>query len=416
MNLGKRLSLIGCSMVMLLAGSQAAAAAGAAQPATTIVLDGYPLPFPVSPEIVRGTTMVPFRAIAEALQISVSWDNKTHTITADKTSGGSKKQVLLKQNSKTAFVDGRSVQLPVAPMARSGSILVPLSFFGSQFGAKTSWDGAARTVSIVSPAAEMYTEAFYALASFDEHELIDRFDSVSFGWASIGGDGKLTVKGKDYYWPQPAGDVTPESLVTDAAKGGTAPQLMVVAKDGSGELTKLLGDASLQQQAVQDMVNLAAESGFAGITLDFEGLGLTGDKTAVQKSYNAFVRLVGSRAKAAGLKLSLALHPLNGSYQGYDYKTLAGYADELIIMAYGYSYEKGPEPLNRVDEAIRLALQQAPKNKLVLGISMGSENAQTVDAKIGLAKRYGLKGIALWRLGLIGDDAMKRIGNAVVLD
>ncbi|MFC4807702.1 hypothetical protein [Paenibacillus sp. GCM10023250] len=120
-------------------------------------------------------------------------------------------------------------------------------------------------------------------------------------------------------------------------------------------------------------------------------------------------------AKAADLTLALALHPLNSSYRGYDYKALAAHADEIIMMAYEYSYEDGPEPLNRIDEAIRLAVADVPKSKLVLGISMGSETAATVNGKIGLAKRYGLKGVAFWRLGLMGDQTMAAIQKSVAL-
>lgn len=45
----------------------------AAPAGVSIMLDGYPLPFPVEPAVMSGTTMVPFRAIAEALGIPVVW-------------------------------------------------------------------------------------------------------------------------------------------------------------------------------------------------------------------------------------------------------------------------------------------------------------------------------------------------------
>jgi len=83
-------------------------------------------------------------------------------------------------------------------------------------------------------------------------------------------------------------------------------------------------------------------------------------------------------------------------------------------MAYAYEGENGPEPMRRVDEAIRLALDDVPAEKLMLGVSMGSENAASLDAKIGLAKRYSLKGIAVWRLGLIGEEAFRVIRAEVV--
>lgn len=84
-------------------------------------------------------------------------------------------------------------------------------------------------------------------------------------------------------------------------------------------------------------------------------------------------------------------------------------------MAYAYEGETGPEPMNKVDESIRLALDQVSKEKLILGISVYSENEASVNAKIGLAKRYGLKGIAIWRLGIIGQPVLNRMGEAIEL-
>jgi hypothetical protein len=404
--------------MMLFSGfATVASAAGTSdKPAeTSILLDGYPLKFPVAPLVTKGTTMVPFRAIAEALHIEVVWTAKTQTILATKSIGGQVIKVTLRHNDKRAAVNGKQVLLAVAPMSSNGTILVPLSFFSSQFGASVSWDGAARTVSIVSPPEKMYTTAFYAISSFAERKYITDFDAVSFGWARIDGGGNLTLTGKDFYWPKPSGDLTPEAIVDETAAGGTSPQLMVVATDGNGELTKLLEDESLRAKAIESMVGLAVEKHFQGITIDFEGLGLTGDLPAVQKSLNEFVQLLDESANSAHLKLTLALHPLNGSYKGYDYKVLAAHADELVIMAYDYSYEKGPEPLNLVDQAIQLALKEVPKERLLLGISMGSENAQTINGKIGLAKRYALKGIAVWRLGLIGDQTMKEMQKSIIM-
>lgn len=399
------------------ANAAASASSPAVQAAPSILLDGYPLPFPTAPVVKSGTTMVPFRAVAEALHITVGWDAKTKAVTASKTdSSGNKRLVILREGSKQASVNGASVQLAVAPFAQSGSVLIPLSFFSSQFGAAVSWNNVTKTVTIQSPPEDLYTMVFYAINSFSKRSYIPRFDAVSFGWARIGDDGKLTLQGQDYYWPQPAGDITPESIVGDTTAGGEEAQLMVVATDGKGELTKLLDDASLSASAIDDMVQLAADKQFTGITLDFEGLGLTGDALAAQQSYNAFVKKLYAAAHQAGLTVTLALHPLNGSYKGYDYKTLASYADQLVIMAYDFSSEKGPEPLQQVDTAVKLALAQVDKSKLVLGISLGSETASSLREPVGLAKRYGLKGIALWRLSLVGDDTIGALQKTVVLN
>ncbi|MDR9854883.1 stalk domain-containing protein [Paenibacillus sp. VCA1] len=400
----------------LLAGSLAAIPADAAKAAgkVSIMLDGYPLFFPVEPTVLKGTTMVPFRAISEALGIQIVWNQKEQKITATKQNGdGSSKQVVLTIGSKNAVVDGKSVPLASAPQSIRNSTMIPLSFFSQQFGAGVAWDQPSQTVSITSPRKDMYTLGFYALSSFDERAFVPSFDSVAFGWSRIDSTGQFTMEGKEYKWPQAAGDVTPESIIQDADRQGTSPYLMVYSVDSSGELTKNLEDRALQEKTVSQIVEAASGKGFKGIALDLEGLGLTGDKSKAKSDYNAFVKNLSAKARAAGIKLTLVLHPLNSSYAGYDYKTLSGLADDLVIMAYAFEQEKGPEPLKQVDEAIRLALKETTKDKLILGISLGSENAGTVNDKIGLAKRYDLKGVAFWRLGLVGQPAWAKINESI---
>ncbi|WP_148930171.1 stalk domain-containing protein [Paenibacillus methanolicus] len=401
---------------MLISGSQAALAAPVAKPSVSIILDGYPLSFPSEPVIVNSTNMVPFRAIAEALRISVVWDPAKKAITATKTVQGQLKKVVLQLNKKQAIVNGTAAQLTAAPINQAGSTLVPLAFFSSQFGAGVAWNGATKTVTIQSPVEDIYAMAYYAMSSFKERAYIDSLDAVSFGWSRINKEGELIFDGIDFYWPQAAGEITPERIVADAAANGTDPYFMVFGTDGSGEVTKLLSDPDLSAKAIEAIVQTAKEKGFKGVAIDFEGLGLTGDRKLAQQQFTGFIQNLQAKTKPLGLKISLALHPLNGAYHGYDYKELAKVADELVIMAYHYEDGESPEPMKRVDEGIRLALKEVKKDQLLLGISFGSENAQTVNDKIGLAKRYGLKGIALWRLGMIGDAAYQEMKQTIVME
>ena len=413
----RHLFLACCAAAMLLTAVPAistAAAATSAKP-VTVMLDGFPLPFPAAPFNSDGTIMVPFRAIAEAMNIQVAWNNQTHTLTARKVRNGSSTEVVLRQSERTATVNGQKKQLARAPINRNGTFFVPLSFFSTQFGAQVGWNGPSQTVTITSPVEPMYTAAFYAIRSFFELDLVKNFDAVSYGWSRIDpSTGDLTLEGKDFYWPEAAGSITPDTIISDTTTQGSGASLMVAAMDGNGELTKLLSNEAQQKRVIDQLVELAVEHHFTGITLDFEGLGLTGDRKAVQQTFNAFVQKLDQQAEAASLSLTLALHPLNSSYHGYDYSTLSKYADEIIIMAYDYKpYAKALEPLTLVNEAIQLALKEVPKSKLVLGISLGSETDQSIGSKIGLAKRYGLKGVAVWRIGLIGDKVMSAIGKSI---
>ncbi|MGZ7446025.1 stalk domain-containing protein [Paenibacillus sp. TH7-28] len=381
-----------------------------------IMLDGYPLSFSGEPIIVDGTTMVPFRSISEALGIQVTWNQAAKTISAVKGTGGDGILVQLTLNNKTAQVNGSPVTLAVAPRSVDGNTLIPLSFFSQQFGADVGWDQSTRTVSITSPQERMYMLGFYAISSFSEASAIPSLDAVAFGWSRIDENGNFTLSGKDFRMPEAAGETTPESLVQTASGARTIPYLMVYAGDAQGELTKMIEDEELRKQTISDMISAAKDKAFQGIMLDLEGLGLTTDKSATRKAFTAFVKQLSTETKSAGLKLSLALHPLNSSYQGYDYKELGKIADELIIMAYDYRVGQttgNPEPADKVDEAIQLALKETSKSKLLLGLNLNSENENSVKTLTGLAKRYDLKGIALWRLGLISSEEWDSLKQSV---
>lgn len=402
----------------ILAGGTAGAQPPQADAAASvqILLDGYPLAFSGEPMVVNGTTLVPFRSISEALGIQVTWNQAAKTISAVKGEGAETIHVQLTLNSKTAKVNNTSVKLAVAPRSVTGNTLIPLSFFSQQFGAKVNWDQASRTVSIASPQERMYTLGFYAISSFSEAAAIPSLDAVAFGWSRIDENGQFTLSGKDFKMPQPAGDTTPESLIADASSSRTLPYLMVYSGDTKGELTKIIEDPALRQQAIDDMVTAATDKAFQGIMLDFEGLGLTTDKAATRQAFTSFVKELSKKTGAAGLKLALALHPLNSSYQGYDYKTLGAVADELVIMAYDYlagDNTDRPQPAAKVDEAIRLALQETSKYKLLLGLNLNSEDQSSVKTLTGLAKRYDLKGIALWRLGLIKSEEWTSLKQSI---
>lgn len=391
-----------------------------AAPSVQIQLDGFPLSFPAEPVIIKGTTMVPFRAISEALGITVTWNQASKTIIAVKGNGADSVRVKLVLNNPKAIVNQSAVQLAVAPLSKNGNTLIPLSFFSQQFGAEVGWNQSTRTVSIISPQERLYTLGFYALSSYSDVEKLPSFDAISFGWSRIDEDGNFTVTGKEYQVPKPDGEVTPKYLVESVASERSTSYLMVFSGDTKGELTKVINDADRRKQVISDIISAAGEYSHQGIMLDLEGLGLTTEKTATRESFNTFVRELKQQTRFANLKLSLALHPLNSSYQGYDYSTLGKLADELVIMAYGYNPKDSsgktkakPEPVQKVDEAIALALQETTKDKLLLGIDINSENADSVNTLAGLAKRYDLKGIAIWRLGIINDDEWDAIRQSV---
>jgi hypothetical protein len=112
----------------------------------TGLLDGSPMTFDVPPRIINGSTMVPMRAIFNALGAGVSWDGTARTVTATRGSD----VIVLTIGASTATFNGVSRPLNQPAVIVGGSTLVPLRFVSEALGADVRWDGATQTVTITS--------------------------------------------------------------------------------------------------------------------------------------------------------------------------------------------------------------------------------------------------------------------------
>ena len=107
-------------------------------------INGSPLQMNVAPMIVNGHTMVPMRAIFEALGATVQWNATDQSITA--TEGNT--TIQLQIGSTVALNNGTQVTLDAAPTIVNGSTLVPVRFVSEAFGAQVIWDAANQQVNI----------------------------------------------------------------------------------------------------------------------------------------------------------------------------------------------------------------------------------------------------------------------------
>ena len=92
--------------------------------------------------IVEGRTLVPLRAIFEALGASVEWDSTTKTVTS--TLGGT--TVKLTIGEKTLYKNESALELDVPAMIMNDRTLVPVRAVSEAFGVDVSWDSNTRTV------------------------------------------------------------------------------------------------------------------------------------------------------------------------------------------------------------------------------------------------------------------------------
>lgn len=119
--------------------------ADAARPVSVIV-NGRNLVLDASPVVQAGRTLVPMRAIFEALEATVEWDPQTRTIVGR----GNDRHVILWVGNRVAAVDGRRVDLDVPPTVFAGRTMVPVRFIAASLGARVYWDEQTNAVIVTS--------------------------------------------------------------------------------------------------------------------------------------------------------------------------------------------------------------------------------------------------------------------------
>jgi hypothetical protein len=98
-----------------------------------------------SPPIIReGRTLLPIRAVIEALGGSVGWDAIQRKATV--TLGTHTVEVWI--GSRQARVDGVNIALDVAAIIVNSRTLLPLRFVAENLGCVVTWDPVGRTVTI----------------------------------------------------------------------------------------------------------------------------------------------------------------------------------------------------------------------------------------------------------------------------
>jgi len=128
----------------------------------TVTLDGKALTFDVAPQIIGGSTMVPMRAIFEALGATVNWDAATKSITAKQGTKGVKLIVdspifmTFTYDASGDVVDNstKAITIGALPTIVNNRTLVPVRAVSEGLGADVKWDGTTRTVTITSSKAD----------------------------------------------------------------------------------------------------------------------------------------------------------------------------------------------------------------------------------------------------------------------
>lgn len=107
-------------------------------------VDGERLEFDVLPVIQNGRTLVPMRAIFEALGANVEWNGETQSITAKNKDVTIQMQI----GNNTLTKNGQSSQLDVSPQLIDGRTMVPVRAISDCFNVLVDWNGYTQTVSL----------------------------------------------------------------------------------------------------------------------------------------------------------------------------------------------------------------------------------------------------------------------------
>jgi N-acetylmuramoyl-L-alanine amidase len=110
----------------------------------SVYVDGKRVVFDTPPIVIRGRTLVPLRAIFEAMGADVTWiarEQLAQAVKGDTT-------VFLHLGSLYPTVNNEVRVLDTAAVVVNSRTLAPLRFVGEAFGGTVTWDGATSTVRI----------------------------------------------------------------------------------------------------------------------------------------------------------------------------------------------------------------------------------------------------------------------------
>jgi cellulose synthase/poly-beta-1,6-N-acetylglucosamine synthase-like glycosyltransferase/spore germination protein YaaH/peptidoglycan/xylan/chitin deacetylase (PgdA/CDA1 family) len=130
-------------------------------------------------------------------------------------------------------------------------------------------------------------------------------------------------------------------------------------------LEKALAQESSRRKMLAGIMDFLSANGFAGLSLDFESI-----PPSAQGNFLVFLREAADALHAAGKTLSVNV-PAND--QDFNYKAIAAYADQVIVMAYDEHWSTGkPGPIAGMPwftSVLRRRQADIPPSKLVIALA-----------------------------------------------
>lgn len=156
-----------------------------------LFVNGSEINTDVSPMIVNSRTLVPMRAVLEALGADVSWvpTEKKAVITEHE------HEIIMYADSDTASVNGENIKLDCPAKLVGGRVMIPVRFVAETLGADVSWDAAESKVIINKQMNKITLKSVNAAQSGDYMNITAVFDGdiESFNDFKLTNDGKNRI-------------------------------------------------------------------------------------------------------------------------------------------------------------------------------------------------------------------------------
>jgi len=99
------------------------------------------------PQIKSGRTLLPIRAVIEAMNGNVNWDSSVNEVSMSALSHSLQMWI----GRKNITVDGGTSSMDIAPEIINGRTMLPLRFVAENVGCLVEWIGSTKEVVIVYP-------------------------------------------------------------------------------------------------------------------------------------------------------------------------------------------------------------------------------------------------------------------------
>ncbi len=133
----------------------------------TVYLNQEKMTFAQPPVLRDDSTLVPFRALFERLNMTVQWFGAEQRVTAEKEGTA----VTLFIGSDEMLVNGQAIKLPTPPIICNNHTLVPLRAVSEAAGADVRWNGDTRSVYITAPESDFDLWGRQALELINDERL-----------------------------------------------------------------------------------------------------------------------------------------------------------------------------------------------------------------------------------------------------